>query len=84
MQTILKHELEITDSQSIMLHKHADILDVGNQGGKLVLWAEEDTSQDKMPIAFKVIGTGQPVPNDDFSYVGTAQVNGFVWHVYTD
>jgi hypothetical protein len=37
--TIWKFELEVTDLQEVVMPSGAEILSVGNQDGKLCLWA---------------------------------------------
>ena len=61
------------------------------QGDKVMVWAELLDGIDKehpvenTNLHFVLIGTGWEIP-DDFllywTYIGTVQKDGFVWHVY--
>jgi hypothetical protein len=81
--TIWKFELEVTDLQEVVMPSGAEILSVGNQDGKLCLWAmvSPTATQD-----IEIIGTGNTIPHTP-SYVervliGTVIMPPFVWHVF--
>lgn len=88
MKTVYKYPLEITDEQAVLLPSDYKVLTVQSQGDQLCLWAEVDTMTKLVRRAVRVIGTGNPLPDDNgvYSYVGTAQMQRvgktFVWHVY--
>lgn len=84
MSMIWKYELKVTDDQEILMPAQAKILSVGNQDGKLCVWALVDTEQPIAPKYFSIVGTGHPM-SEDFPlkrFVGTVIMSPFVWHVF--
>lgn len=82
---IHKYNLEITDHQRLVLKDNTRILSVGQQDGRLVVWAEVDTNSPDWPYHFDIVGTGNPVHPAvfDSNYIGTVKMpDGLVWHVY--
>lgn len=84
MRTIHKYTLMITDEQRIATHEGAVPLAVGEQRGMLTLWMEVDTAAPKSERVVHVVGTGNPMPKVEMTYVGTRIVGMFVWHVYIE
>lgn len=88
MKTIYKYELEVKDGiQEVYMPDAADIIHVGEQNGKICMWAEVDTTNISEQRYFHVIGTGHPIPNTKgiptrSNWTGTVQMPPFVWHVY--
>lgn len=60
------------------------MLCVMNQGGVLTLWAEVDTSKPSRHAYIEIHGTGNPQDHVESTrtYLGSAIVEPFVWHVY--
>lgn len=81
MRTIHKHTLMITDAQEIATREGAVPLCVGDQNERPCLWVQVDTDAPKVDRVVYVVGTGNPMPDDDMIYVGSS-VGRFVWHVY--
>jgi hypothetical protein len=86
MTKIWKYELEVTDVQTIHFPPGAQILSVGEQRGKLVLWAMVDSEAVPSDLrVFEVLGTGNPVPQQNYhirKFLGTVQISHFVRHVF--
>lgn len=83
MKTIYKYELEIQDTQVITMPMNSKILSVQKQGLSVWLWAIVDTQFSNTYYTFNIVGTGNPMPDEPIGdYIGTIQVNGFVWHVF--
>lgn len=78
MRRIYKYEIVPGEDLSIPCSR---ALYVGNQLGKLCLWAEIPFEMGVHVKSFRAYGTGQEIPNDSV-YVGTAMIEPFVWHVY--
>lgn len=83
---ILKHPLEIADTQVLELDSCSCLLSVANQGGQLVLYATDDGDHQyrlERSVTITLIGTGNPFP-DNFTgiFIGTVIMGHFVWHVY--
>lgn len=87
-QRIYKWPLEITDKQVLDLPVGAEILSVGNQNEKLVLWALNNGDiQNTERRTLYVFGTGELLPEiegGDAEYIGTVVMqNGLlVLHVF--
>lgn len=84
MRTIWKYELRITDVQSVDLPGGSTPLSVGEQNGRLVLWAVVEPEARRWPYSIRIVGTGNPFPDANECYlIGTVQMsNGLVWHVF--
>ncbi len=86
MITIHKFVLEITDSQYVDLPADARPLHLGEQDGRLCLWASVETSSGTVCRHVRVVGTGHPmddIHDDNFCYLGTVQMaSGLVWHAF--
>ena len=61
--------------------KDAEILCVQIQGGFPRLWVKVDTEKDEIFRAFRFYGTGSDIFRDEI-YIGTVQLDGFVWHLF--
>ena len=66
--------------------KDAKVFTVQAQGNDLCLWALVDPAAIKVGRKFVVFGTGWDIDFVTFAlnYVGTAQVDGLVWHVFEE
>jgi len=83
LKTIWKETLSLShEMQQLHIPTTAVVQHVAGQNGVVTLWFETDTGH---AIAhsrrFRVIGTGWQVPEDG-TYLGTAHLSGYVWHVY--
>lgn len=59
------------------------VLHVHEQHDEVMLWYECDPDKDQTETrTFILVGTGNPFENEGLTYVGTAHVHPFVWHVY--
>lgn len=80
---IWKYELKLTDRQKVSMPVASDLLSVANQRGTLCLWAMVDpTNANKVERDIEIIGTGNPMPDGRRSFIGTAVIDPFVWHVF--
>lgn len=78
----LIYKYQLTGTDTIDLREGSKVLHVGEQNGKLYLWATVDLSAKLWPSTFVAIPTGENVPSD-YPYIGTVQMkNGEVWHVF--
>lgn len=89
MKTIYRYQLSITDSPVISMPSGAQILsappDVRNSHGRTVeIWAVVDTDQAHEDREFRIIGTGNYLPDDCGRFIGTAVTHGdaAVWHIF--
>lgn len=82
MLTIHKYVLETVDFQMVGIHQYHRFIAAGCQDGKLVVWAEVNTSHMKHAVPILIVGTGNPMPQAVVRHIGTVQMPPFVWHVY--
>ena len=81
MKTIWKFNLRIDDDiQTISMPEGAQILSVGLQQGKPMIWAEVDSEADNESRRFWILGTGQPITKTIFAreFIGTFQIVGSI------
>lgn len=87
MRVIYKYPLRLADHQILRLPEGGTVLSVQEQRGQLVIWAAVDMSQPDVNVEFRIVGTGNPFPNDmldGYVWLGTVQEREgvFVWHVF--
>lgn len=80
---IWKYELTLADLQAVSMPIGSGILSVANQRGSLCLWAMVDpANESKVTRQIEIIGTGNPMPEGKRTFIGTAVIDPFVWHVF--
>lgn len=79
---IFKYPLEITNVQSFPIPRGYKILHVGVQNDKLYLWTLIDQKQESDFAIIHIIGTGQEFDLSSHDYIGSVQMNQFVWHIF--
>ncbi len=81
--TIWKFPLQLTDTQKIPMPKDAQILSAQVQDGTLCIWALVDPDRPKEERKIEIHGTGNASVNLlPKTFIGTAQMGMFVWHVF--
>lgn len=80
MKTIHKYPISIRTEQQIELPYGYKPICVQIQNGKIWLWAKVNSENHKEYATIFVIGTGQYLPGG--KYIGTVQLDGYVWHIY--
>lgn len=95
MRTVYKYGLETTDLQSIKIPKlkgetdfRKQFLCIDTQHTFPCLWCLVDTEEETREVFLRVVGTGNPMP-DDISreeYLGSYQLLGgnFIGHVFLE
>ena len=81
-RTIWKFRIEFDVEQTIELPVNHEILTVQMQGDFAYIWVLVDPEEVKGSFAFRIVGTGHREVLDTDKYVGTFQVDGFVWHLF--
>lgn len=86
MRTIWKIPLVLNDFQTISVPAGCEYLTVQDQRGVLCLWAIVDDEAAKVSRSIRIVGTGHATAHsqNENTYIGTVQQNGFVWHVFSD
>lgn len=84
MKTVHKYTLEPGDYVDILLPAGAETLHVGEQAGKLCLWALVDPGKPLKKRTFRVAGTGHVIRENGLTYIGTAIIarGALVFHVF--
>lgn len=84
MTTIWRFPFEITDSFTISMPGHAQVLDVQLQRGQPTLWALVDQGAELRERRFAIHGTGRPIEGWPGKFVGTFQMleGALVWHLF--
>jgi hypothetical protein len=83
MHTIFKQKLEIEDIQTVQLPSDFNILHLGVQQGVPTFWYECNTGMPLVKLNIYCFGTGYVMDNlPALIYIGTVQIDGFVWHYY--
>ena len=82
MKTIYKYDVPLLDMVTMMMPVGAEVLSVGVQDGRVCLWAMVDPTTPLMSRVFYVCGTGGPVNVGDARFIGTVQMDFFVWHIF--
>ena len=82
---VRKYVLSLIDAdwQELAMPAGANLLHVDEQAGKICLWALIDPDGEPEARTFTIAGTGHRVPETAI-YVGTVQVEKYVWHVFED
>lgn len=88
---IYRYRLPITDRPRLQLPEGARVLSVGpprDDRDELDLWAlidaRNDTLLGRVPVDFRIVGTGNPMPEDAEDFIGTVVTHrgSLVWHVF--
>ena len=88
MRVIYKHAIEPLCETKIVFPEGSKIIHFDYQIDSLYLWAEIDIFNKDETRQFAVIGTGNPVIEDNWKYISTCfdeeYCHGsiFVWHLY--
>lgn len=79
---IYKYPVPIADKFTLEIPWGYRILSFQVQNGQPFIWVQVDPEHSNKVITFHLIGTGQP--HVLYNYVGTIQLDGFVWHLFKD
>ena len=84
MNTIYKYELDVTQSQKLELPSNCNILDLQVQNGVPCLWVQLNDACETKVFDIQMYGTGWQLEESihSYDYLGTVQIDGFVWHYY--
>lgn len=85
MRTIYKYQLELAEHiQPIQMPVAADLLHAEMQGCVPLIWAMVDPDAPETTRAFRLIGTGWPIGEDEtrLDHISTVRDREFVWHIF--
>lgn len=82
-KAVLKYQFNIQDKFIIEMPEAHEVLSVQLQRGVPCIWAIVDVQSPKIPVEFRLVGTGHPADDVD-EYVGTFQSedSGLVFHLF--
>lgn len=81
-RVIYKYPLDLAKEQELLLPFAPQLLCVQVQNNQPYLWAIVDLDCKSLPVTIKMYGTGNGNPHPDDKYLGTVQLDGFVWHYF--
>ncbi len=80
---VWKYEIPLTaDATRLRMPDGAELLQVQDQRGAIVIWAIVDPSRPRVERTFRIIGTGHDFDDSPLEYCGTVQQDVFAWHVF--
>lgn len=83
MRTIFKTKLDICEFQTIELPQNFNILHLDKQDGVPCIWYECDSDMPIVKLDIYCVGTGYRMDGlPPMKYIGTVQIDGYVWHYY--
>lgn len=83
-KTIWKFPLRIEDRQVIEIPIGHKAIHVGlDPRDEPCMWAEVDSRMAKGEFVFFVVGTGNPMPVEAKTHLGSFVMGPFVWHLYS-
>ena len=83
-RAMFRYEVPIDDeAHKFRLRGNPVAVAMATSGRAVEFWAEHDTSQSECDQAFRVYGTGHPLPGSA-EWVGTCPrtASGMVWHLF--
>ena len=82
MRTIYKYPLHVGRNE-VEMPRNPQWLHVGEQQGQMMVWAAVEESESVHTYTINVVGTGADIPAEQVAfYIGTVQMNGYVWHAF--
>ena len=81
MKKILKYQLSGFEN-IIEMPENAKVLSIQLRENGIYLWAITDPDNKKVQRKFLLVGTGQQFNSDNLEFIGTVQVEPFVWHIF--
>lgn len=86
MKTIYKYQLNLVESQEIMISSVHEILHVAIRDQRIIVWAYVEDDVPMISVEFRIVGTGQEVKfnREEYLYCGTIIDEVFVWHIFKE
>ena len=84
MNVIYKYPLTLETPQTLVLPIGSKVLSVQAQNDVPTVWVlqQEGDAAATTEVLVAVIATGQPFEIENWNYIDTVQIGGFVWHVF--
>lgn len=88
MRTVYKYIINPDDLVSVSMPEKSMVLSAQMQGGRIAIWALVDTDRPLRDRKFRVIGTGNPIPEllNQLRFIDTVQLEklGLVFHIFEE
>jgi len=82
-RTIWKFQAPVQDDFDLNGPGPLNIIHIEPDGPtSLLIWAEVDTDEAPAERHMRVVGTGNPIPDDATRHVGSVFAPPFAWHIY--
>ena len=84
MKRIFLYDLEVIETQTIILPVSAIIISIKERANCLVLYALiDDEEKETKSHTIRIVRTGHPfMDSDECTYLGTVSQYTFVWHIF--
>lgn len=93
MQKIYKYKLNLTENQEIEIpyiliqgrvsRLKEQVLKIDIQDDSIYMWCMVDLDKYEISRNITIVGTGLDADHVDVrDYIGTVQLNGYVWHIF--
>jgi len=79
---IFKYPLLLVSDQFIEVPANLSALSLQVQNDTICLWAAIDPNAPLISQRIFIVGTGQNVPPNVRAFLGTLQIDNYVWHVF--
>jgi len=80
---IYKYYLKVTDIQTILMPKGAEILSAGIQANNICIWASVNPEIELEGRVFQIIGIGHGEYEPRLTeFIGTVFASAYVWHIF--
>ncbi len=79
---IYKYPVPIEGEFYLNLPANHQIITFQVQNGQPCVWIRVDAGAVTNPVKFAIIGTGHEYDPSEYGYIGTIQLEGFVWHLH--
>ena len=83
MSTVVwKTVLSISDEQTIDIPADAQMLCAAAQGNNFCIWYRCSPDAPKAPRRIRIAGTGHPISDEAWTYIGTCFYGALVFHIF--
>lgn len=85
MTAIWKFKLELSSEQTIKVPCGARPLCAQPQAGSICIWMQLEANDKPLTErSVRIVGTGHPFEAQGLQYIGSVQIQSFVWHIYIE
>ena len=81
-QVVWKYQLDRAGRTEVTMPGGAKVVEVAMQGDRFTLWAVVCPGIVNQKRVFYIVGTGDPLPPEAHTHLGTVHVEVFVFHIF--